>query len=94
MDKMTRVFLICSTFVFVVMILAAHYIILSYSYDYDYIKEDHPELLEYDKNTLSRASNALNYIDPEFKITTYALFLVVAGLLMLLLACIMEDVLS
>jgi len=91
MEKLVKYTLIATAIIFPLMTLVAFYIDTSYYYDYIFISNNYPELLDYDTRILKYAINAIEHTSILSRVSIYLAFLVFAGILSLLTWLLLKD---
>jgi len=91
MEKLVKYTLIATAIIFPLMTLVAFYIDMSYYYDYIFISNNYPELLDYDTRILKYAINAIEHTSIPSRVSIYLAFLVFAGILSLVTWLLLKD---
>ena len=91
MEKLAKYTLIAIAIIFPLMTLVAFYIDMSYYYDYIFVSNNYPELLDYDTRILKYAINAIEHTSILSRISIYLAFMIFAGLLSLVVWLFLKD---
>jgi len=83
MEKLAKYTLIATAIIFPLMTLLAFYIDTSYYYDYIFISNNYPELLDYDTRILRDAISAIEYTSTLSRFSIYLLCIIFGGMLSL-----------